>query len=208
MPPVAASVDALLFDLGGVLVEIDFNRAFEAWASAARVPASRIAARFSFDPAYEAHERGEIRGSEYFAHLRNALGVSLSEDEFLAGWNAIFLEPVAGIDTVLEGLPKVFPLYVFSNTNPAHQAYWQFRYKDVLEPFSRVFCSCDLGARKPGGEAFLKVCARIGSPPSRIAFFDDSQANVLGARQAGLHAFQVASAAEVRRALTHELGIA
>jgi putative hydrolase of the HAD superfamily len=90
MPPAAATVDALLFDLGGVLVDIDFNRAFGAWANAAQVPASQIAGRFAFDQAYEAHERGEIDADGYFAHLRNTLGLSLSSEELLAGWNAIW----------------------------------------------------------------------------------------------------------------------
>lgn len=208
MRTVRASIDALLFDLGGVLVEIDFQRAFATWASAARVPASQIAARFTFDHAYEAHERGEIDGDEYFAHLRNLLGLSLSTEEFLAGWNAIFVGPLGGIDRLLRQLAQSFPLYVFSNTNPAHRTFWQSRYANLLAPFSGIFCSYDLGARKPSAESFLEVCRRIGILPSRIAFFDDREENVLGARQAGLNAFQVASAADVRSALVHELQIA
>lgn len=207
MPPAAATVDALLFDFGGVLVEIDFHRAFGAWADAAQVPASQIAGRFAFDAAYEAHERGEIDADQYFAHLRELLGLSLSTQQFLAGWNAIFVGPSAGIDGLLQRLAESFPLYVFSNTNPAHRAFWQSRYAKLLAAFSGIFCSCDLGARKPAAQAFLEVCSRIGVPPSRIAFFDDRAENVLGARQAGLHALQVASPAQLRKALVHELQI-
>jgi len=191
-----------------VLVDIDFNRAFGAWAGAAQVPASQIAARFAFDRAYEAHERGEIDADEYFEHLRNLLGLSLSTQEILAGWNAIFVGPVRGIDRLLRQLAESFPLYVFSNTNLAHRTFWQSRYANLLAPFSAIYCSCELGARKPSGEAFLEVCRRIGIVPSRIAFFDDRGENVLGAREAGLNAFQVASAADIRRALIHELHMA
>lgn len=205
--PRATAVEALLFDLGGVLVEIDFQRAFEAWASAAQVPVSHIASRFSFDDAYEAHERGEIVGAAYFAHLRRSLAVALTDEELLAGWNAIFLGPMAGIDALLGRLAKHLPLYVFSNTNPSHRAFWQFRYGKTLAPLTGVFCSCDLGARKPAGHAFLEVCRRIGIQPSRIGFFDDRPENVLGARRAGLQACQAASAAEIRRALVQELRI-
>jgi len=208
MPPAAATVDALLFDLGGVLVDIDFNRAFEAWAQAARIPASRIASRFSFDSTYEAHERGEIDAGQYFAHLRNTLGFTLSNEELLAGWNAIFIAPSTGIESLLEALAQSFPLYLFSNTNHAHRAFWQFCYAKLLAPFSEIFCSCDLGVRKPSGEAFVEVCRRIGIAAPRIAFFDDREENVLGARGAGLLAHQVHSAADIRSALIHELRIA
>jgi FMN phosphatase YigB (HAD superfamily) len=53
-------VDALVFDLGGVLIDIDLRRAFRAWAAAAGIPADAIAARFAVDEACCAHERGEI----------------------------------------------------------------------------------------------------------------------------------------------------
>ena len=67
------SVEALLFDLGGVVIEIDFGRAVASWAAAAGVPVDDIRARFSFDEAYQRHERGEIAGEEYFAALRSSL---------------------------------------------------------------------------------------------------------------------------------------
>ncbi len=208
MAPAAAPVDALLFDLGGVLLGIDFKRAFEAWARAAQVPIGEIEARFSFDAAYEAHERGEIAGVAYFAHVRRQLGVSLTEDELLAGWNAIFLGPPAGIERLLAQLAKTCPLYVLSNTNPAHRDFWQSRYRALLAPISAIFCSCDLGERKPSGSAFLEVCRRVGIAPSRIAFFDDLAANVLGARAAGLLGFHVSSVDGIRETLARELRIA
>ena len=195
------AIDALLFDLGGVVIDVDFGRVFQAWAEAARVPAAEIAARFAFDECYEAHERGEMGPDEYCTHLRSALGVALADDELLAGWNRIFVAPVAGMQELLEQLAKSYPLYVFSNTNRAHVAYWQPRYGGLLTAFSGVYCSCDIGVRKPDPAAFLEVARRIGVEPQRIAFFDDSPVNVAGASKAGLHACEVHSAADVRDAL-------
>lgn len=194
-------VDALLFDLGGVLIEVDFDRVFEAWARAGRVPVARIAARFAFDQHYEAHERGAIELDEYCVHLRSALGLALADEELLAGWNCIFGAPVPGMQALLEQLARLHPLYIFSNTNRTHVAHWQPRYRALLAPISAVYCSCDLGVRKPDVEAFLTVAKRIGVEPQRIAFFDDHAVNVAGARSAGLLAKEVHSAAEVREAL-------
>lgn len=195
------AVDALLFDLGGVVIEIDWGRVFQAWADAARVSPVDIAARFSFDDAYEAHERGEITSHAYCAHLRGALGVPLADDELLAGWNALFVAPVPGMTALLERLAGAYPLYAFSNTNAAHVAYWKPRYRAALQPFSAVYCSCEIGVRKPDAAAFDDVARRIGVAPGRIAFLDDSEGNVAGARSAGLLAGTVRSAAEVREAL-------
>ena len=207
VPPATASADALLFDLGGVVIEVDFARAVQAWADAAGVPASHVGARFSLDAGYEAHERGELAPGEYCAHLRRTLGLELADEHLLSGWNQIFVGEVPEVGALLAALAKSLPLYAFSNTNVAHHAFWRPHYATLLQPFSEIFCSCDLGLRKPSAQAFLEVGRRIGIAPARIVFFDDHDGNVRGARAAGLRAHEVHSAAEIRAALRKE-GIA
>jgi putative hydrolase of the HAD superfamily len=197
-------VDTLLFDLGGVVIEIDFGRVVQAWADAARVSHSQIAERFSLDSGYEAHERGEIGAHEYCTHLRATLGVTLADEILLSGWNQIFVGAIPGVEALLESLARSYPLYAFSNTNVAHRAFWQVRYASLLQPFSQIFCSCDLAARKPSADAFLEVSRRIGIAPGRIAFFDDHAQNVRGAREAGLLAHEVHSVDDIRAALQRE----
>jgi len=182
---------ALLFDLGGVLVDIDFGRAFEAWGEAAGLAAAELTERFVFDATYHAYERGEIGEPEYFASLREMLGISIGDDAFLAGWNAIFVGPRPGVAAMLARLAGEFPLYVFSNTSRAHKLHFRECYRDLLAPMREVFCSCDIGLRKPTPEAYEEICRRVGVPAGSIAFFDDLAENVHGARSAGLHAFQV-----------------
>lgn len=206
MPP-PPSVDALLFDLGGVVLEIDFARAFSAWASFSGASADSIAARFRADRPYEAHERGEIDASGYFASLRDSLGIDLPDEQFAAGWNAIFAGEVPGVRGVLRQAARSAPLYAFSNTNQAHARYWKREYHEIIRPFRELFLSSELRLRKPAAEAFHAVAAKIGAPPHRIAFFDDLAENVRGARAAGLKAFQVRSAAEISAALRDELEI-
>jgi glucose-1-phosphatase len=191
-------VDAVVFDLGGVLVDIDLGRAFAAWSAAAGVPGATIAARFSVDDACHAHERGELDDRAYFAHLRRTLGIALADEAMLAGWNAIIGEPLPGIEPLVRELAARRPLYVFSNTNPAHIAHFTPRLRLLFAHFRQVFTSCELGLRKPEPEAFARLASRIGVPASRLAFFDDVADNVAGARRAGLQAYRAQSAAEIR----------
>lgn len=199
-------IEALLFDLGGVVISIDFRHAFRLWARAAHVDARELAARFAFDEAYEAHERGEIGSAEYFESLRSRLRIDIPDEHFLEGWNAIFLDPLPGMRGMLRSLASALPLYLFSNTNPAHHCHWRRRYDDLLSPFSTLYCSHELGKRKPAVDAFLTVAARIGHAPDRIAFFDDLEENVAGADAAGMRAFRATSPTDIERALSR-LGI-
>ena len=189
--------DAAVLDLGNVLVEIDFRRAFSAWARAAGVPIEALSEKFSFDEAYCAHERGELGHAEYFSALRKALSIELADAEMLAGWNAIFGGPMPGAGKLLRELAARMPLYVFSNTNPAHFAHFAPRYRELLSPVTKVVTSCDIGRRKPEPEAFRRMAAITGLPPSRLAFFDDLEENVAGARLAGLQAHRVDGPGEI-----------
>ena len=202
-----AAPQILLFDVGNVLIEVDFARVTAAWAAAAGVPAERIAPRFTVDAAYCAHETGALDEAGYFAHLRERLGLALPDEVLRAGWNEVFVAPVRGMERVLRSLSARFPLYGFSNTNRCHAAHFVPRYSGVIGHLRELFCSCELGWRKPDPRAYAEVVRRIGAPPGRIVFFDDLQENVEAARRAGMVAFPVRGAAGVRDAL-HAIGIA
>jgi len=199
-------VDALLFDLGGVVIDIDFRRCFKRWAHDSGTDVDHIASRFAFDPAYEAHERGVMDAATYFQRLRLALSVDLSDAELLKGWNDIYLGVVPGISPLLTAASATFPLYALTNTNPSHQAAWSTRFAGDLAVFRAIFLSSDLGQRKPDRAAFDAVTDAIGVPAPRILFFDDSIENVAGAVDAGLQAVHVSSTSSVAAALA-ELGI-
>ena len=191
------SIEAIVFDLGGVLVDVDIRRAFHHWAAAAKVPIEAISSRWKRDEAYCAHERGELDDRRYFAYLRRMLGVDIGDEALLAGWNTVLGEPLADIEPLVERLAREFPLYVFSNTNPAHIAHFTPRYRKLLSYFRKIVTSCELGRRKPETEAFLALTKLVGTTPERLVFFDDLEENVQGARRAGLQAFRVAGPAEI-----------
>jgi epoxide hydrolase-like predicted phosphatase len=194
-------VRALLFDLGGVVLEINFDRVFDAWGARAHCDPQLIRRRFEFDDAYKRHERGELSASSYFASLRRSLELHLSDKDFIAGWNELYVAPVPGMAKVLSVASRRFPLYAFTNTNPTHQAIWSTRYASLLAVFRSIFVSSEIGLRKPDPAAFQEVARRAGFPPSAFMFFDDSLENVVGAREAGMEAIQVRSIEDVRMTL-------
>jgi HAD superfamily hydrolase (TIGR01509 family) len=207
LPPLSpGSTDALLFDLGRVVLDIDFGKAISCWAGHAGCAPDDIVKRFVRAEAYRDHEVGKISDADYFETLRAALGVKLSDAQFLEGWNAIFAGEMPGIAPLLARAAKRLPLYVFSNTNNAHVEYFTEAYAGLLGHFREIFLSSTIGLRKPDAAAYDHVVNAIGVPASRILFFDDLAENVEGARARGLTAVQVTSSDDVARALA-ALGI-
>ncbi len=201
MPAQDITADALLFDLGGVIVDIDFQRVFDAWSEYSGIPSATLGARFSMDAYYERHERGEIPAAEYFESLRSSLGIQLTDEEFERGWNAVFIGEVPGIARVLGRMKERLPIYVFSNSNSVHHAYWAREYAPALSAFRKVFVSCELGKRKPEPDAFAAVAQAMETPLSRILFFDDLESNVAAARRVGMQAVQVKSLVDIEKTL-------
>ncbi len=200
-----SSTEALLFDLGGVVFDIDFERAFSHWATCAGVPVETLKSRYRIDARYEQHERGEIGAAEYFDALRDTLGITIPDEKFAAGWNAIFEEEPAEVFELFQSLGSRIPIYAFSNSNVTHQEFWERKYAKTLGLFRQVFVSCELGLRKPEAAAFRHVAACIGTEPENLLFFDDRAENVDGARDIGMSAVQVRGFAEVRVSVTEFL---
>lgn len=195
------AVEALLFDLGGVVIDIDFDRVFAHWAAPAGCDPALLRERFSHDEPYQRHEIGAIGIEEYFASLRASLGIDLTDAQFLEGWNAIFVDEVSGIAALLALAAQRLPLYAFTNTNLTHAAYWSARFPDAVKNFKKVFISSSIGLRKPDAAAFEFVVKEIGLPANRIVFFDDSPRYIEGARACGLQTVLVKSPADVAGAL-------
>jgi HAD superfamily hydrolase (TIGR01549 family) len=198
--------DALLFDLGRVVIDIDFVRTFQCWADYAGCEPASLRERFSRDELYRRHEKGEISDAAFFAGLRSSLGIDLTDAEFLEGWNAIFVGEMPGIRELLARATQSLPLYAFSNTNAPHVACFTRKYADVLRHFREVFVSSTIGLRKPDAQAYDHVVRAIGVPANRIVFFDDLAENIEGATARGLKAVRVASAGDVADAFA-ALGI-
>src|SRR6202051_21071 len=186
------SADALLFDLGRVVLDIDFSKVLACWAGHAGCEPAQLVERFSTrEEFYRRHETGEISDAQVFGALRASLGVGISDAQFLEGWNAIFAGEMPGIAPLLKRAGKRLPLYAFSNTNSAHVEYFSVAHADVLGHFRELFLSSSIGLRKPDAEAFDHVVQAIGVPACRIVFFDDSVENIEGARARGLAAGHV-----------------
>jgi FMN phosphatase YigB (HAD superfamily) len=193
----------LISDLGGVIVHFSFDRAFAAWSRASGVDAALIASRFRFaDEAYCRFETGSVTVADYADHLRRCLGLSLTDEELVDGYRAIFL----GVDPDVHALYRELAgagvrLVVLTNTNVAHRVVWSERYASELAVFDAIYASCDLGARKPEAEAFTQVLAAERLAARDVVFLDDTPACVDGARRCGIEAYRFTGAGQARHDL-------
>jgi putative hydrolase of the HAD superfamily len=199
-------IDAVIFDLGGVICDFDFALAHRCWGDRLGRSTATIREQFAYDDVCASFERGEMSAEDFTAYANGRFGASLSLDEFAAGWNAIFKGPCTGIEDIVADAQARVRTVVLSNTNVIHTLYWRERYRDLLAGFERVFASQEIGARKPESRAFRIVLDYLNLPPSRVAFFDDFPPYVHAAGEMGMHAFEVTDSHGIARNLSGLLG--
>ena len=183
----------LLFDFGGVLVDLDKQRCINAFAELGFniVP---YLGTFQQGGFFSDFERGVITTKEFCDIIREkSNNPNLTDAQIVGAWERYLLDvPEERLEMLLR-LKEKFTLHVLSNTNPVHWAMAEngyFRYKGltVSDFFDKIFLSCELGVEKPEPEIFEKVVAGIGCAPDDILFFDDSEVNCEAARKCGLQA--------------------
>lgn len=201
MPEPDSQIQALLFDLGGVVIDISVERALHRWERTSRLSAQQMRERLAVDEAFEKHERGELAPAGYFDHLRKLFELDASDQEIAAGWNAILVGENKTSLRLVASARRHLPCYAFTNTSQTHQATWSTAFPNVVSAFDRIFTSPELGMRKPERAAYQAVTRAIGVEPGSVLFFDDTLENVEGARAAGLQAVHVRGSEDIRQAL-------
>ena len=191
----------LLFDIGNVVLGIDFHRVFAYWARAANVDPERFYKKWEANHAYASHETGDINFETYTGFLSEQFELNLSQAEWAQGWNALWTEPFHNVVALLPKLSTHYRLFAFSNTNPTHEAYFRHHYADAIAGFEKVYTSSTVGKRKPHVDAYHAVCADIGAAPESVTFLDDNEENIHGAKQAGLLSHLCRGEDEVLRVL-------
>ena len=178
---------ALLFDLGDVIVGLDFDRAYQRLArllgrSAAGMPALIREARLA-----EPYERGEISSGQFHRAFCQAAGIDVAYDEFCEIWEDMFQPELLVPESLFESVKGKYRLVLLSNTNEIHFDSIVRRYP-VLGWFDDFVLSYRVGALKPSPAIYQEAVRAAVCRPGECFFTDDKTENVAGAVTAGLDA--------------------
>lgn len=190
-----ASRPTVVFDLGGVLVSVDFMRACRRLEAAGGARAVDICKTIVDGADKAGFDNGRLNPQEFAARCCASAGVSLPYAEFADIWCDIFAEQ-REVTGLLDEIGKQADLLLLSNTDPLHLEYLRSHY-GFLGKFRRMVLSYEVGHAKPARQIFeraLGLCAT----GARMIYFDDVAEYVAAARAFGLPAEQFVDAAKLR----------
>jgi glucose-1-phosphatase len=184
---------AVIFDLGKVVFDYSFSKAYQFWATVTNTDFDTIKSNFSFDKSFQAFESGIISPERFRNDINQKLKLNLSKEDFDRGWSNIYLDKYDGIDKILSDLKRNYKLIALTNTNIIHNPVWREKYFDTLQYFDKVFCSYELGTRKPEKKVFEIALDYLQSKAKETVFLDDNFENIKGASKLGIATIWVTS---------------
>lgn len=192
-----SNIKNLVFDLGGVIINIDFDRTYHALAALAGLSYEDTLALVKKEELFYRFETGRLEEREFLSLVRETFCPQHKEGEIRRAWNALLLDiPSERID-LLRRLRKKYRLYLLSNTNYTHILEVNNILNnscgigDLRELFDKVYYSYEVNMVKPDVEIYQFVCEDSKLKPEETVFLDDMLPNLAGASSAGLRTLHV-----------------
>jgi putative hydrolase of the HAD superfamily len=199
---------AVIFDFGGVLLDLDLDSTAKAFAALGIPDFKRLFTLYHASPVFLDLEIGKTDPKAFAEGIMREIGHSVSEQEVFDAWNTILgdfrKESLAFVDR----LRKTMPVFLYSNTNIIHYEVFQQKiaettpYAHLNDLFHRAYYSHEMGMRKPHPEGYLHILEQEGLMAADTLFVDDNLDNILGAQSVGLMTHHLQSEERIETALS------
>ena len=187
------NIKNIVFDLGGVLIDLDFKSAINGLQKAGFTNVKEQLQAFDNEGIFQKFELGEISADEFRASIRENSNVSLTDEEVDSLWNLMLLEiPREKLELILD-LRSKYMVYLLSNTNSIHWDYvcknaFNYRGFRVNDYFEKTFLSFEMHLAKPDKAIFERMLEDANLLAEETLFIDDLEANCKAAEEVGIHA--------------------
>jgi len=193
------SIKVVLFDIGGVLVEITGIHTLRTWTGG-RMTVEQLWTMWLSSPAVRSFETGRCGVDQFAEDLIREMELPVNTKEFLLEFEGWPRRLMPGAHDLIRAIPPEYTRATLSNTNAIH---WPRLHTEMELGllFEHHFASHLTGKIKPDREAFQHVVNEMRRPAEQILFLDDNAPNVSAATEVGMNAVRVTGVPEAERAL-------
>lgn len=199
MRPQKNAIRVVLFDVGGVLVELSGLTVLLSWLGH-RVTAEQVRTLWLTSHTVRLFETGKMHPTGFAQQMITELRLPVGSDEFLTELYTKGQRIIPGAVELVRRVPRDYVRATLCNTNALQWSNLATQH-DMIGAFDHHFASHLTGKIKPDEEAFQHVLAKLGCHGPETLFLDDSQLNVAAAKAVGMIAFQVQGPGEAEHAL-------
>jgi glucose-1-phosphatase len=179
---------SLLFDLGGVLLDIHLQKTNEAFLAIGFQGFEKHFDSYSGSPFIETLEEGKMTNEEFIAIAKTYCNEGTTDEQIIIAWNALIgIFPKEKFE-LLQQLKKKYKIFLYSNTNAIHVAYLNNYYNTtfgeniIQNCFTKIYYSHILQIRKPNAAGFLQIMKEQNVRPQEIFYIDDGAMHISTAK--------------------------
>ena len=179
--------EVVVFDLGKVLVDFDYNIAATKFAARGKITSAEVRRFIDHSPLLYRFETGLMTNEEFYKEVCTATGYGGAFTEFCDAFADIFspIDPMIEMHALLRS--RGVPTYIFSNTNELAIRWIKQRFP-FFANFTGYVYSYEHGAMKPDEKIYKVVEKMTGKSGQEIVYLDDRAENVAGGAARGWHA--------------------
>lgn len=187
-------IENIVFDFGGVLIDLDFNRLLKAFKRIGFNDIESQLQTYERGGIFQKYELGEMTADEFRMAIRDKSNVTLTDSDIDDLWNLMLVKiPAEKLDFILS-LRNNYNVYLLSNTNSIHWDYAcknSFNYKGlgIKDFFIRTFLSYEMHLAKPDKAIYERMLCEAELIPENTLFIDDSEINCTVAKQLGIQVY-------------------
>lgn len=191
------NIELLIFDLGGVIINLHVERTISAFSKLSGKPEEEVLSAYEEAPYFKTHEKGLISDADFRDSLRNDLDFDASDDAVDEAWSAMLGTIPAKRVMQVQELSKKYTCVVLSNTNAIHEKAFHrilnqsSSYNHLNKLFHEVHFSHEWNMRKPDAEIYEKILKHHGLAGAQCLFMDDGEHNLTAAAQLGIHTLHI-----------------
>ena len=189
------NIKNIIFDLGGVIINIDYHLTIEAFKKLGFNNFDTVFTQASQLGIFDQLDKGLVSHEEFRNYIRELSGIPLNNNQIDEAWNAMLLDfPVERL-SLLEKIRDQYRTFLLSNTNQMHcEVYTKdlqatYGVKDLSHFFEKAYLSHEIGMRKPDREAFMLILNENNLKPEETLFIDDTEQHIEGAKKVGINTY-------------------
>jgi len=190
------SIQNIIFDLGGVVLNIDPKRTIEAFRNLGYNDFYLEDTQLLSKQLFYNLEKGNSSPTAFRASVRHMIKNYREDQEIDDAWTAMILDIPADRVRYLEELKKSYRTFLLSNTNAIHVAKFHRNFETdfgypLYNLFEHNFYSHEMGLRKPDPQIYLDVLEEANLVPEETLFIDDMEENIEVAESLGMKVLHI-----------------
>jgi len=193
-------IKAIIFDIGGVVINDDFLSYAKRFEKKAGMSKERIYRSVIGSPEWRLYFKGKVSGEEVWKAIKRKYLPPSIADEIRSSWEGIF-SPITGTINIIKHLKQTYKIFFLSNVDRKSATFVNKKYPEIFRLFDDGVMSFQTGMAKPDKRIYRYALRKFRLKPGECIYIDNQPENIPPARKLGMKAIRFQGTGRLKQQL-------